>query len=74
MAPSKSELQDFSHSGAGRNPGELPPSSIMDPGLRRDDGGFGINLVYSNLNFELMLRSAQAFKKSASEASNEIHN
>ena len=28
------------HSGAGRNPGKRPPLVRLDPGLRRDDGGF----------------------------------
>jgi len=28
------------HSGAGRNPGKRPPLVHLDPGLRRDDGGF----------------------------------
>jgi hypothetical protein len=29
--------------GAGRNPEKRPLSVRMDPGLRRDDGGFGLS-------------------------------
>jgi hypothetical protein len=31
-------MQLIRHSGAGRNPEKVPLATVLDPGLRRDDG------------------------------------